>query len=171
MINQLDGITLDKDGYCYVSSWADDAVYKFDPGFIEEPEVFSNGHFGPADIFYSSDFNLIAIPNFKSNAIDLIEFSDKSIEGEMNPYEIKVFPNPTTGDFYISYNLSKSEQIQILFVNKSGLILSEQKGENDKIGTHKMSFEASAIGLSKGVFFIKMIIGENIFMKRLAILE
>ncbi|MCF8374706.1 MAG: hypothetical protein K9H64_24010 [Bacteroidales bacterium] len=170
-LNQLDGIVLDRDGNCYVSSWADDAVYKFDPGFNEEPKVFSNGHFGPADIFYSPDFNLIAIPNFKSNAIDLIEIGDNSIEGEMNPYEIMVYPNPTTGGFYISYNLKKPERVQIFFMNKSGLILSEQKGDNDKIGSHKMNYEASALGLSKGVVFIKLIIGESIFMKRLAILE
>ena len=170
-LNQLDGIVLDKDGNCFVSSWADDAVYKFDPGFNDEPEMFSNGHFGPADIFYSPEFNLIAIPNFKSNSIDLIEIGDNSIEGEMNPYEIKVFPNPTTGGFYISYNLKTPERVEIIFMNKSGLILSEQKGDNDKIGSHKMNFEASALGLSKGVVFIKLIIGESIFMKRLAILE
>lgn len=170
-LNQLDGITLDTDGNCYVSSWADDAVYKFDLGFNDGPKIFSNNHSGPADIFYTPEFNLIAIPNFKSNTIDLIEIGENRVEDEMNPYEIKVFPNPTTGGFSISFYLKKAESVKIFFMNKSGLVLSEHEGDSDKIGPHKMNFEASTLDLSKGVFFIKIIIGESIFMKRLAILD
>ena len=170
-LDYLDGITLDTEGNCYVSSWADEAVYMFKPDFTGDPEVVSNGHFGPADIYFSSEKDMLAIPNFNSDAIDFIEIGEQSIEEEMNPYIIKIFPNPASGEFVISYYLNMPERVEVYFINKSGRMLFEKKIPEDKTGPQHLSFETKSLGLRKGVFFIKMIIGDNIYMKRIAILE
>ncbi len=170
-LDYLDGITLDSEGNCYVSSWATDAVYKFSPDFQTNPEEVSNGHYGPADIFYSSKKNTLAIPNFRSNVVDFLDIGERSIEEEMNPYLISIFPNPAKDEFYISCFLEKPERIEIYFMNKSGRILSEKKFTEKKVASQHFTFESKSLGLREGVFFIKMVIGECIFMKRIAILE
>jgi len=75
-ISQTDGLTIDNNGNTYFSSWATGKVYMYDPEYNNPPEVFSTGHAGPADIYFDEYNDLLAVPNFNSNSVDFIPFSN-----------------------------------------------------------------------------------------------
>ncbi|MCD4795294.1 MAG: T9SS type A sorting domain-containing protein [Bacteroidales bacterium] len=68
-----DGLTVDSRGNFYFSSWVTDKVYRYDESFTNPPVVVSSGHNNPADIFVNIQDNILAIPNFHGNAIDLVQ--------------------------------------------------------------------------------------------------
>jgi DNA-binding beta-propeller fold protein YncE len=74
----LDGITMDKERYVYVSSNAvpgmggNNTIYRFDPEFKSDPTIVASDHNRPADIYYDSVHNLLAVPNFGANTIDFL---------------------------------------------------------------------------------------------------
>jgi len=70
--SNLDGLARDNCGNIYVSSWGKNAVYVFDPEFKNPPTEISTGHNGPADISISENEQILAIPNFSSNSIELV---------------------------------------------------------------------------------------------------
>lgn len=72
-LSNLDGLTSDKAGNIFVSSWGSNAVYRFDPSFKNPPILISEGHNGPADIFIVQDKQRLCIPNFISNNIQFVE--------------------------------------------------------------------------------------------------
>jgi hypothetical protein len=67
-----DGITRDGGGRIFVSEWTNDQIYLYGCDFSKPPELFSEGHNDPADIYYDEIHDLIAVPNFTSNTIDYI---------------------------------------------------------------------------------------------------
>jgi len=77
--HNFDGITLDENGYCYVSSFGsgnnkvgfnkDGAIYKFDKDFIDKPLLLFDNLNGPADIYYNKIKSELAIPLFFDNEI------------------------------------------------------------------------------------------------------
>lgn len=72
-LSNLDGLTRDKAGNIYVSSWGSNAVYRFDASFKNPPVVISEGHNGPADIFIVPESQKLCIPNFNSNKLEFID--------------------------------------------------------------------------------------------------
>jgi len=70
----LDGLTSDGEGRWYVSSWQAGAVYRLAADF-SNCEVFADGYNGPADIYYSLDQQVLAVPVFNANRLDLLEVS------------------------------------------------------------------------------------------------
>ena len=171
-LNQLDGITMDNKGNFYVSSWGDNTVYKFDHSFSEAPVEVSNGHYGPADIYYDKQNNILAIPNFSSNFVSMIDMGTNKNNLFPNPYEIKIYPNPTSGIFSIYYKVSKITPVKIQIINKSGKILYDNyQNEIQLTEFQKILIDSKSIGLTKGIYFIKLSLSDEIFMKRIAIIE
>lgn len=72
-LSSLDGLAKDNCGNIYVSSWGQSGVYVFDSIFQYPPVKISNGHNGPADISINIDEQVLAIPNFNSNSISMID--------------------------------------------------------------------------------------------------
>lgn len=80
--DNLDGLTLDESGNCYVSSWGSGSfatgfekqgtIYKYDNLFINEPAIVSTGYRGPADIYFNVEKNELAIPLFLENSIKFL---------------------------------------------------------------------------------------------------
>jgi hypothetical protein len=70
--SDLDGITRDQLGYYYISSWGTNRVYRYNPDFSGTATVASTGHNGPADIFYNTLTDTLAVPNMDGNSISLV---------------------------------------------------------------------------------------------------
>jgi hypothetical protein len=79
----LDGLTEDNDGNIYVSTWGSGAVYRYDREFIQAPLMVSNGHNGPADIYFDRINNILVVPNFGSHTVDFIDM-DIDDDGLLN---------------------------------------------------------------------------------------
>lgn len=70
---QYDGITMDSLRNLYVSSWMNGGrIYKWSFPYSDDPEIFSEGHAGPAGLCLNPDFQTIAVPNFNSNSVSFL---------------------------------------------------------------------------------------------------
>ena len=130
-LHNLDGITRGNDGNYYVSSWYTNSVYKFDGAFENSPEVFSTHNGDPADIFFDTINNVLAVPLFFTHQLEFVAgpvtglFTDKAFDsGEfVNVYNS---PNPFNGstEFIIQisdcYDLT---HLEILIYNINGQII------------------------------------------------
>ena len=77
--DNLDGITLDESGNCYVSSWSkgnfsdgfkkEGVIIKYDNLFKQKPEIIYNGLLGPADIYFNMSKNELVVPLFLENDV------------------------------------------------------------------------------------------------------
>jgi hypothetical protein len=167
-LGQLDGLTMDNDGNYYVSSWSSNSVYRFDHAFANTPVEIATGYDGPADIYFNTYRSEIAVPNWNSSTLEFIPVVN-SIVNNSNPYSIKLYPNPTVSAFSITYSIKKPSLIQIQLLDKNGKFISSLKDDQQKSSDYKLNFNAKDLGVSKGVYFIKIIIGEEVFIKRLVI--
>tara|TARA_B100000902_G_scaffold394748_1_gene451711 strand:+ start:1636 stop:2589 length:954 start_codon:yes stop_codon:yes gene_type:complete len=70
----IDGITMDQCGNLYISVWGTNSIHKYNSDFSES-EIIIDGLNNPADIYYNTFDNIIAIPNSGNNTIDLIPYS------------------------------------------------------------------------------------------------
>ncbi len=73
-----DGITIDHVGNVYIASNANGGfVYRYNRWLSHPPELISSGHNGPAGLDYNWRDNMLAVPNFYGNTVDIIplEFS------------------------------------------------------------------------------------------------
>ncbi len=78
----LDGITLDEAGNCYISEWGpgsfesgykkEGTIYKYDNLFKEKPIIVSSGHHGPADIYFNGEKNELVIPSLLADTVEFI---------------------------------------------------------------------------------------------------
>ncbi len=81
-VDNLDGLTLDESGNCYVSSWGPGSfatgfkkqgtIYKYNHGFTKEPTIVSTEYHGPADIYFNKKKNELAIPLFLENNVKFL---------------------------------------------------------------------------------------------------
>jgi sugar lactone lactonase YvrE len=78
----LDGIVLDCDGNFYISEWGPGSfesgytkqgkIYKYDNSFKKEPELVSNIHHGPADIYFNNAKNELVIPSLLADTVEFL---------------------------------------------------------------------------------------------------
>jgi len=101
----FDGVTLDQYGNIYAASYDNGGcIYRIDDSFEYDPVLISTGHTGPAGIEFNVDDNILAIPNFYTNIVDLVpvdfeivaDFSASVISGTA-PLEVQFF-DETLGD-------------------------------------------------------------------------
>ncbi len=70
---QYDGIVRDAGGNLFVTSWLNGGrVYKWEPPYSAGPEIFSQGHSGPAGLALNEEGQMLAVPNFNSNSVSYL---------------------------------------------------------------------------------------------------
>jgi len=95
----FDGVTLDQYGNIYVASYDNGGcIYRIDDSFEYDPELRSTGHTGPAGIDFNREENILAVPNFYTSVMDLIEVDFEivadfsvSISSGTAPLEVQFF--------------------------------------------------------------------------------
>jgi sugar lactone lactonase YvrE len=108
-ISSQDGLARDNEGNYYFSSWYYNACFRFDPQFSEPAEIFSENHSGPADIYCDNVNNLLCIPNFNSNTVELIPIDlivAEDVEIPEAEIEMCNYPNPFNPSTVISFQVS-----------------------------------------------------------------
>lgn len=169
-LSQLDGLAMDENRNVYVSSWASNAVYRFDPDFSSDPVEVSNGHFGPADIFINSETNELLVPNFSNNTINVIDLGPMNIEDIMNPFRLLVFPNPGFSQINIRFEIEKPCRVQINVINKTGEFVAEICDKNFSRGEHQINYDLESKKIDKGIYFLKFTFDDQFYIKRMVFL-
>ncbi len=79
---------------------------------------------------------------------------------------ISIYPNPNLGEFDINIDLTKSQKIKIQILNLSGKIIYE----DNKISNSGINIiHLNKIGLSKGIYILKLNTNKNIINKKIII--
>lgn len=81
-----------------------------------------------------------------------------SLNGNRN--HLNIYPNPYTHQTTIAYTLSKASEVKLEVYNLLGVQVFEQ---NKSLfpGKYEVPFSAQSLGHSKGMYFVKLRIGEN----------
>lgn len=163
--NGIDGLTADSKGNYYFSSWTDDCIYKYDQNFTDPPEAFSCGHYNPADIYCNQLDNVIAVPNFGGDTLELVPVGTTSIPQTVESNTgLKAIPNPFSGQTEIEYRIESDSHIMVSIVDLQGQLVETLFEGQLNPGIYKSTWEPKtndSFGLQPGIYFCKFIAGNQ----------
>ena len=169
----LDGLTMDSQRNIYFSSWNSNAVYKYDSTFTNPPEQVSVHSPSPADIFFNTDQNVLAVPVFYGNYIDFVEVSPTSpVYSEVSrPYEMSIrnYPNPFNSSTAIIYHLDFPSDISIDIYDMLGRKVETIFSGFQSIGVHRENWNAE--DASSGAYYLSVQANGNSVYKKIMFLK
>ncbi len=182
-LNNLDGITRGNDGNYYVSSWYTNSVYKFDAAFQNPPEVFSTHNSDPADIFFDTINNVLAVPLFFTHQVDFIDgpitaiFMDETFNAGQH-IDIWNFPNPFNQVTEFRFKLSGISNVnrpEIKIFNIIGQIIKTLPVTiSNNILTHPVTWDGtdnSGNAVASGVYYYALDTGKSKVTKKMILLN
>ena len=78
-----------------------------------------------------------------------------------------VSPNPAADDFSVSYTIENAATVSIELFDNKGAKTNLLTSGNKNPGMHRESFDSN---LAKGVYFVRLTIGDNQYLKKLGVL-
>ncbi len=144
-----DGIGRDAAGNYFISSWGQQSIYKYDSNF-GSPLGIVSGLSNPADIYYNTLNDTIAVPNAGNNTVTFHYVGTTVSIAEGTKDEIKVFPNPMNETTVFQYSLSSPSKVRLMIYSLDGGMDKIVVNENQPTGEHKVPFNTS--GLAAGQY-------------------
>ena len=97
------------------------------------------------------------------NAVSLPVSISTSVDNFVSDIDFNIYPNPTTSTTNFFLNLDAEKEVSVSIMSIDGKYIA--KGTYGKmIGSHSLTFDVS--NLSKGVYVVQAIIGEEIIVKK-----
>jgi hypothetical protein len=124
--NNIDGIARNAAGDFFISVWSNNSVFKYNNDFTTVPQLIINGLSSPADIYYNTATDTLAIPNSGNNTITFVGFSTAGIEESLTS-EISVYPNPFLDLIHVSSFKQEISSYEILDLNGRVVIANTPK--------------------------------------------
>jgi hypothetical protein len=88
---QFDGITMDNEGYVYVTThYSNGHVYRYDPDFSEPPFLFASGLLQPTNPHYNLRDSILAVPSMGTNTVSFFVDNykvDSDSDGIVDAYD------------------------------------------------------------------------------------
>ena len=103
-LTNIDGIAADSYGNYYVSTWGTQTVRKFSNNFTTGPTTVVTGLTSPADMFYNTATDTLAIPNSgTANNVVWVGFGTTGVnETNKSESRVQLFPQPaSSGNFTV----------------------------------------------------------------------
>ncbi|HHG85528.1 MAG TPA: Omp28-related outer membrane protein, partial [Bacteroidetes bacterium] len=88
---------------------------------------------------------------------------------EKGVFSVDVFPNPFSNATAVTYVLSNTEAVSYQIVDLRGQEIVAVDLGTQSAGDHRIDIEAAKVGLSAGIYFIRLQAGESAATKRLAV--
>ncbi|NVO03323.1 MAG: T9SS type A sorting domain-containing protein [Bacteroidetes bacterium] len=82
-------------------------------------------------------------------------------------YGLNAYPNPYSNETNISYSLNTKSKVKLEIYDLLGQRIAEIINENQLAGKYQYSFSAKNIGFAQGVYFVKLLVDEQSFTKKL----
>jgi DNA-binding beta-propeller fold protein YncE len=173
-INAPDALCRDSIGNCYISSFTENVIYRFNIDFSGDPEIISTGHNGPSGLGYNSRDNILGVTNYDGNRIDLIDLETTDVEYEKSSipggFQLEQnYPNPfnptTTIDYSVPSRSFVTLKVYDVLGNEIATLVSEVKS------TGSYTTEYSAINLTSGIYFYQMKAGTYIATNKMLLLK
>jgi hypothetical protein len=125
-LGNCDGIARDAAGNYFVSAWTQGAVYRFDSN-LSNPTAVVTGLTQPADIYYNTLSDTLAVPQTSADLVTFHNFSTASLE---ESYEDQlpwvIFPNPANTLLSVAINNGLVAGNTIRMYNLSGQLIMER---------------------------------------------
>jgi hypothetical protein len=163
-LGSCDGIAADLNGNYYVSSWSGgNKITRFSNNFTTSTTVVTTGLSNPADIFYNTVTDTLAVPNsgsgnnttyyFFGTASALEEQAINSLD-----FQVSVFNSEVT----VRFNSKSSESVELNLVNMEGKLICVERihpisGSNE--------YHISLNQLNSGVYHVKLQQGQQLISK------
>jgi hypothetical protein len=121
-LGYIDGIAKNSSGTYFLSSWTENAISTIDNAFSTTPIEIITGLDSPADIFYNTVSDTLAIPNSGNNTVDFVGFEAASAvtEYKSNGTEIQIYPNPSFDKSMVRFVLPRASEVQYVVTDLSG---------------------------------------------------
>ncbi len=151
-LGSCDGIARDGQGNYYVSCWSGQKVVKFDSSFSSQPVDVVTGLNNPADIFYNTQSDTLAIPNAGNNTVTYFGFGTTGIEENELIFNLY----PTICSRYLTFISSvKIDSFRILDLN-GRMVLNEELNSEF---VHRIDVE----NIVQGVYYVIAKSGSHTF--------
>lgn len=151
-LNSCDGIARDGNGNYYISAWGTQSVYRFDAQFANTPEVVATGLSSPADIFYNTIDNILAIPNSGDDTVDFLSITLGVPSFDPGSFSVKVFPNPVAANSVLDFQLNEPMKVSAEVFDIQGRSVHTVKFADDAMQSGQVMI--SDAGLNLGVYFV-----------------
>jgi len=173
-LNSIDGITRDRAGNYFLSSWSPTRITRYNSSFTTSSIAVGTGMSlsNPADIFYNILTDTLGVPNSGTgnNTTYYYLGTPTSIhEFSKNAFKFIVFPNPISKASEIKYQNFQEGNVIIEISDITRKVVKTLVNENQSIGLHVINFDKSS--LSAGVYFLTIKNRSGIQSKKVVILE
>ncbi len=160
-----DGLTVDNNGYTYLSSWFTHKIHRYEPDFQAPPVDLPGWYSGPADIQYNEYLDRIDIPCFMADTLRFVPINTTSV-GESDAGGVPpstslegIYPNPFNPKTEIRFSLSNPGHARLAIydiVGRQVRLLSSGVQEAGRF-THVWSGnDDSGREVSSGVYFVRL---------------
>ena len=78
-----------------------------------------------------------------------------------NAFSLKISPNPFTTVLTVYYNLPQNQNVQLIITGITGKQITVLAIENQKAGQYTYSFDVSKYNMPAGIYFLKMVAGNE----------
>lgn len=174
-VGNFDGIARDNENRYYLSTWTDDAVYRYDADFTNPPELFAGGFNGPSNLSVNLRDNILAVPSFDGDRVDYISIGLNSVgktETGYFPGNIKLFPaspNPFNSRTNVRFSLQNSEKVSLILYNLLGVPEVILLDDEFPAGEHTCNIDA--YNLASGTYFVVLSSGDSDLTEKLVLLK
>jgi len=170
---RCDGVAIDQFGNTYVTTYSSNGqIYRYGPNFENPADLISTGHNGPAGIEYNRQTNILAVPNFYSNSLSLIEIVPQSVENDLVPDRYLIsnsYPNPFNNSVNIKYQLSSDSPVTIAIYDMLGRRLETLFAGIQSAGEHTQNWNAD--NQSSGVYYYSIEAGDYSYTQKMTLLK
>ncbi|MCX6273642.1 MAG: fibronectin type III domain-containing protein [Bacteroidetes bacterium] len=93
------------------------------------------------------------------------------VTGDFSDVQWNIFPNPATDLINIQYELTEKAPANFTIYNNVGQVILEQSTTVEEEGSHQISLSVKDLGMTKGIYFVEMIVNEKKYLKKVAVVE
>lgn len=82
-------------------------------------------------------------------------------EKEENSINARLFPNPTLGLVNLAYNIETNSMVKIDLLDEKGSLITQLENREQLPGQYNLQISGDEHGLSKGIYYVRISIGEK----------
>jgi len=155
-LSNCDGIGRDGSGNYYVSAWGQQSIYKFDNVFGTPTQVVT-GLSNPADIFYNTLNDTLAVPNTQNNTVTFHYMGSSANLSSIDKLgSIILFPNPIQQDEVLSFQLSSAAHVSLKICTIDGRIIEEPLNEFKQKGAVFIDLKNFNLPSAQYIYFLEV---------------
>ena len=158
-----DGIAKDLQGNYYITGYELDGIYKFDPDFSEEPELFYEDNWIIYPTFNAEHNSLLVTLYWQGEWAEIL-LDPNSISSKEKHYGSKlskIYPNPFVDNTTINYELSSFTHVKLSVHDQNGREIITLINEHKSPHKYSVTWDGknkSGNQVSKGTYYIVLTI-------------